>query len=73
VPGSQGEVQSLAAPTTAQLAERREHVLASHLPGDDQRPALSVRLVDDRQDPELAAVVGAPLETISFVRDDGRP
>jgi hypothetical protein len=49
-----------------------ESTSASQLPGFDHRQAPSVRLVDDLQDPELATVMGAPLnQVISFARDGG--
>lgn len=45
-----------------QIAQHRQHVLVTQLPGDNQRQAFAARLIGDRQDPELATVMGAALD-----------
>ena len=65
VPGSQCEVQAPAA------EQRREQGLASPLLGYDPRHAPSVRLVSDRQGPELSAAMGASLNKAIFLVRDG--
>ena len=47
-----------------QLGERCQHVLMVELAGDRQRQAFSARLVDDRENAELAPVVGASFNKV---------
>jgi len=47
-----------------QLGQGRKHVVALELARDRQRQALPARLVDDRQDPVFAAIVGATLDEV---------
>ena len=47
-----------------QLGEGRPHVIAPERARDRRRQALPARLVDDRQDPVFAAIVGSPLDEV---------
>lgn len=47
-----------------QVSQRRQHILVFELPGNDECQAFPAGLVDDRQNPELAAIVRAPFDEV---------
>lgn len=47
-----------------QVSQRRQHILVFELPGNDKCQALPAGLIDDGQDPELAAIVRAPFDEV---------
>lgn len=47
-----------------QVSQRRQHILVFELPGNDECQALPAGLIDDGQDPELAAIVRAPFDEV---------
>jgi hypothetical protein len=48
-----------------QVGEDRQHVTVFELPRHDQGEAFAARFIDDRQDPQLAATMGATLDEVA--------
>lgn len=47
-----------------QVSQGRQHVFVFELPRHDQGEAFAAGLIDDRQDPELATIMGASLDEV---------